>query len=117
MSEENSSSKNEVLPHPETEEEQETKKAWGMLLPCDENLPHVSLSEPEFTMGRSTRCTFRLSHTHISGVHLKISLQELKGISLVNVVDHSSNGTYLNEVKVTIFHLLTFFSYCNYCFS
>ena len=86
-----------------TEIEEEIKP-WGMLIPSDESIQHVSLIEKEFTLGRSNRCTLRISNPHISGVHFKISLQEVKNVTLVSIVDHSSNGTFINQVRVNKFN-------------
>lgn len=83
------------------QESEDPNKPWGMLIPnCDESLQHQSLTEKEFTLGRSNRCTMRISNPHISGVHFKITLQEVKNITLVSIVDHSSNGTFINQVRV-----------------
>jgi len=82
------------------EEKEDTRKPWGMLLPKCDSIPHTSLIDPEFTLGRSNRCNLRLSHPHISGVHFKISLQQIKNVKVVSIVDHSSNGTFVNQVRL-----------------
>ena len=88
--------------HGRDEASEKLAKPWGMLVPSDENLSHVSLEEKEFTLGRSNRCSFRIAHAHISGLHFKITLQEVKNLTIVSIVDLSSNGTFVNQVRVSL---------------
>jgi len=48
--------------------------------------------EEEYTIGRSKRCSLRLSDLRVSGVHCRIRREG----STVTIVDKSTNGTFVN---------------------
>ena len=71
-----------------------------MLVPNEEGAAQIPLSSNEFTIGRSARCSHRIKDNHISGTHLRITIKAHQSLTIVTVVDLSSNGTFLNQVKV-----------------
>ena len=77
-----------------------------MLVPNQEGAPHIQLSDSEFTIGRSNKCSFRVNDSHISGTHLTITFQQMsRTLTLVSLTDHSSNGTFLNRIRVRYCHM------------
>ncbi|MGE4159283.1 MAG: FHA domain-containing protein [Planctomycetota bacterium] len=62
-----------------------------------ETQQEVTLRRNEESIGRSRSCTLRLTDTSISGLHAHI---RKKGKSYILVDEGSTNGVYVNSVKI-----------------
>lgn len=62
-----------------------------------ETQQEITLRRPEESIGRSRSCTLRLTDTSVSGLHAHI---RKKGKSYILVDEGSTNGIYVNSVKV-----------------
>eukprot|EP01117_Protostelium_nocturnum_P013866 TRINITY_DN5217_c1_g2_i1.p1 TRINITY_DN5217_c1_g2~~TRINITY_DN5217_c1_g2_i1.p1 ORF type:complete len:490 (+),score=120.21 TRINITY_DN5217_c1_g2_i1:94-1563(+) len=77
------------------------KEAWGLLMSTNQSIsPHLDLVESEITIGRQKKCTLVLDVLTVSGVHLKITIDNSK--SIVFLEDLSSNGTFLNGDRLKL---------------
>ncbi|KAF8299641.1 kinase-like protein [Clavulina sp. PMI_390] len=75
----------------------ESSLIWGRLDPCVSGLSQFECKVPrrEYSIGRSPECDIIISNGIISGRHCTISY--LPDDDIVNIADHSTNGTYVNN--------------------
>ncbi|KAF8299659.1 kinase-like protein [Clavulina sp. PMI_390] len=66
---------------------------WGRLEPCVQGLPQLELKTPKlgYVIGRDAKCDFVITNSIVSSLHCTISYVN----DVVNISDHSSNGTYV----------------------
>nr|VWO94551.1 Multicopper oxidase [Ganoderma boninense] len=86
----------------------EDTNLWGFLIPCNSNNPHISrinFHKPKkvYTLGRTSRNDIRLPKCQI--VSSKHCVFQWDGVedpsaSAVTVTDFSSNGTFINGVRI-----------------
>ncbi|KAG8901787.1 hypothetical protein FRB99_005104 [Tulasnella sp. 403] len=76
---------------------------WGRLVPCNPAVNTIDLQNDVhvYTFGRNPSNTIVVAAPKISGRHCEVRLvTEPDGSSSVNLTDLSSNGTYVNGLKV-----------------
>lgn len=72
-------------------------QAWGRLLDPEDRTSQLELLEAvQTTIGRSGACTLRLNHPKVSSTHARLSHDKANAI----LEDLSTNGTYVNGIKV-----------------
>ncbi|TDL21747.1 kinase-like protein [Rickenella mellea] len=76
---------------------------WGYLIPCQSQKPQIDFFKicPLVTFGRAIECAQRIDDIKISNFHCRLMWdgQENEN-SLVTVTDLSSNGTFINGIKI-----------------
>lgn len=79
------------------EEEGKGKKAWGRLIAKSSGLANQELVESEICIGRKTTNTIVINDQRLSGVHCVLTYAGGKAF----VEDRSSNGTFVNNTKMS----------------
>ena len=58
----------------------------------------ITNGRSEYTIGCDDSCDFKLSHPQISGVHARLVRGKVTGETII--IDDSTNGTFVNGVKI-----------------
>eukprot|EP01006_Ploeotia_vitrea_P039214 TRINITY_DN66325_c6_g11_i1.p1 TRINITY_DN66325_c6_g11~~TRINITY_DN66325_c6_g11_i1.p1 ORF type:complete len:973 (-),score=107.93 TRINITY_DN66325_c6_g11_i1:75-2993(-) len=75
---------------------------WGRLVSLNAQLPCVDLTTnegKEFSLGRSSKCLVQVDDPHVSGTQFWLIMYN-RSVCEVEITDKSSNGTYVNNVKL-----------------
>lgn len=74
-------------------------KVWGIFVSENtKKYPDLNLKNERILIGRNKNCTIQINDKRLSGVHLEINLVE----DQVKLTDRSTNGCYLNNVKMNL---------------
>ncbi|KAG8953426.1 hypothetical protein FRC04_002268 [Tulasnella sp. 424] len=76
---------------------------WGKLVPCNSAMETIDLrmEKPLYSVGRSPDANIPISHPKISSRHCELRLvYNANNTTTVTVVDFSTNGTYVNGVRL-----------------
>jgi serine/threonine-protein kinase Chk2 len=73
-------------------------KGWGRAVSTHPDFPSKDLEGNEITFGRKSSNTVQIKHLAISGLHCTLARDPTTG--LIFLIDHSTNGTYVNNEKV-----------------
>jgi len=94
-----------TTPAPASEPESESNEPvpWGKLISAVHTIPHCEMIENRFVVGRGGKCNLKIFEKQISGVHFRI-IRDVGTDSneppIVYLEDHSSNGTFVNGIKI-----------------
>ncbi|XP_023214969.1 serine/threonine-protein kinase Chk2-like isoform X2 [Centruroides sculpturatus] len=82
---------------------------WGKLFPCNSKFMSLVLTKDKYTFGRDSECDYcfnspqlksHSSFTSLSKFHFSLIREKTSTGIFTLLEDHSSNGTYINGVKV-----------------
>lgn len=81
---------------------------WGRLYPVGFNLSPLDLTKKLYRIGRGPDCDVQITGEHvnsvmlpvISKVHFQIELENNSDSRIFSLLDMSSNGTYVNRIKI-----------------
>ncbi|XP_023213618.1 serine/threonine-protein kinase Chk2-like, partial [Centruroides sculpturatus] len=82
---------------------------WGRLFPCNSKFISLVLTKDKYTFGRDSECDYcfnspqlksHSSFTSLSKFHFSLIREKTSTGIFTLLEDHSSNGTYINGVKV-----------------
>ena len=79
---------------------------WGRFIPMHLNCGKCDFTKPDYTFGRAKVCDFSYGHLpdagHMSGKHCTVKIErDSFGRATVTVHDSSSNGTFVNQQRMT----------------
>lgn len=76
---------------------------WGKLVPCNSAMETIDLrvEQPQYVVGRAHDAHIQIGHPKISSRHCELRLvYNPNNTTTVSVVDFSTNGTYVNGVRL-----------------
>ncbi|KAG8901876.1 hypothetical protein FRC01_009723, partial [Tulasnella sp. 417] len=76
---------------------------WGKLVPCNSAMETIDLrvEQTQYTVGRASDAHIQIGHPKISSRHCELRLvYNPNNTTTVTVVDTSTNGTYVNGVRL-----------------